>query len=492
MTDDWGSLICVDESGLDREEHIIATFDIETKEGVTLEEVGQTIAFDPTIGTWSRTEGQTDEMVERYSGKLLLPLPAQHQQSGQLRIAIPVQDIDPVLGGFPHLLAILGAPYTLKSIAHIHLTNLDLPRFYTSQWPGPRFGIQDIGQQMGRPGQPLIAMMLKPRIGLDSVSYARQAYEAFVGGVDIVMDDELMVSPEPSPLFERAEKVAEAARRAEQDTGQVKWYGANITSSIRYLEQNAIKVQELGAKFLYVNPFVLGLTALEMLTTSENVNLPVFCCRSGYGMQTRGKDGISFFVLLKLSRWMGADGVHVGSIGGSASHAIIGDDSELRSRAGWLRTRLRDVKQTYPILSGGLQPGNVGWNITRLGKDVIVQAGSGVQAHPDGTRAGGKAMRQAVDVALAGMPVREAAQQYPEFRAALEKWGYLDGDGFHKWADLERDAGDSDGKIVINATGGTVVMGNVDTSGGKFVGRDDKSNLPGEPTTDAPPPPPRK
>lgn len=480
MTDDWGSLICVDESGLDREAHIIATFEIETKAGVTLEDVGQTIAFDSTIGTWSRTEGQTDEMVERYSGKLLLPLPVQNQQSGQVRIAIPVQDIDPVLGGLPHLLAILGAPYTLKSIEHIRLINLDLPRFYTSHWRGPRFGIEGIAGQLGRTGQPIIAMMLKPRIGLDSVSYAKLAYEAFLGGVDLVMDDELMVSPEPSPLFERVEKVAEAARRAEQETGQIKWYGANITSSIRYLEKNAIRAQELGAKFLYANPFVMGLTALELLTTSENVKVPVLCCRSGYGMQTRGKDALSFFVMLKLSRWMGADGVHIGSIGGSLPHALIGDDSELRSRVTWLRTRLREIKQTYPILSGGLHPGNIGWNITRFGKDVIIQAGSGVQAHPNGPRSGGKAMRQAVDVALSETPIKDAAQQCPEFKAALEKWGYLDGDGIHKWTDLTLDAGTADSKIVINASGGTVIMGNVDTGGGKFVGRDDMSKSNGQ------------
>jgi ribulose 1,5-bisphosphate carboxylase large subunit-like protein len=473
MPNDLSQIICVDECSLDREEHIIATFEVETKSGVTLEAVGQTIAFDPTIGTWSKTEGQTDEMVDLYSGKLLLPLPRDSQQKGQIRIAIPAHNIDPVLGGFPHLLAILGAPYTLKQIAHIRLINLDLPKAYTRQWPGPRFGVERISQQLGCGSRPIIAMMLKPRVGHNSDSYARLAYEAFIGGVDMVMDDELMVSPAPSPLFERVEKVVASARRAAQETGLPKWYGANITSSIRYIEHTAVKVQELGADFLYVNPFVMGLTALEMLTTSQEVKVPILCCRSGYGMQTRGDDGISFFVLLKLSRWMGADGVHVGSIGGAMSHAIIGDDSELRSRVNWLRTRLREVKQSYPILSGGLQPGNVGINITRLGKDSIIQAGSGVQAHPEGPRAGGKAMRAAVDAAIGGTPIVDKAKQVPELRRAIEEWGYLDDKGFHKWSDLEPETKTpASPNYVINTQGGTVVLGNVDTQGGDFTGRD--------------------
>ena len=473
MTNHWDDILCVDESSLDREEHIIATFEVETKDGVTLEAVGRTIAFDPTIGTWSQTEGQTDEMVELYSGKLLLPLPAESRQKGQIRIAIPAHNVDPVLGGFPHLLAILGAPYTLKSICHIRLINLDLPRAFTKQWPGPRFGIEGISQQMDCGPRPLISMMLKPRVGHSSDSYARLAYEAFLGGVDMVMDDELMVSPAPSPLLERAEKVAAAARRASQETGIPKWYGANITSSVRYIEQTALKVQELGANFVYVNPFVMGLTALEMLTTSPDIKVPVLCCRSGYGMQTRGEDGISFFVLLKLSRWMGADGVHIGSIGGSLPHAIIGDDSELRSRINWLRTRLRDIKRSYPILSGGLHPGNVGMNIAHFGKDVIIQAGSGVQAHPDGPRAGGKAMRAAVDAALDATPIAEKARQTPELRRAIETWGYLDDQGIHKWSDLDpRDRSIEKQGLVINTQGGTVVLGNVDTQGGSFTGRD--------------------
>ncbi len=83
-------------------------------------------------------------------------------------------------------------------------------------------------------------------------------------------------------------------------------------------------------------------------------------------------------------------------------------------------------------------------------------------------------MRHAIDTALTNTPIREAALSCEEFQQAIEKWGFLDDKGIHRWTDLEDQK--SDNKFVINAQGGTVIMGNVETKGGKFVGRDDKSS----------------
>jgi len=57
-----------------------------------------------------------------------------------------------------------------------------------------------------------------------------------------------------------------------------------------------------------------------------------------------------------------------------------------------------------------------------LGKDIVIQAGGGVHGHPFGTRAGAKAMRQAVDAAMRGIPARDYAQDHVELAKALEKW----------------------------------------------------------------------
>ena len=66
-------LICVDESAIDRSEHIIATYDVEVSSTTNLGKVAETIAYDPTIGTWSKVAGETDSLIENYSGKVLVP-----------------------------------------------------------------------------------------------------------------------------------------------------------------------------------------------------------------------------------------------------------------------------------------------------------------------------------------------------------------------------------------------------------------------------------
>jgi ribulose-bisphosphate carboxylase large chain len=214
----------------------------------------------------------------------------------------------------------------------------------------------------------------------------------------------------------------------------------------------------------------MGLSALELLATDPQLERPIFCCRSSYGMLTRGKHGMGFFVLLKLARLCGADAMHMGSVGGQLPHAIVGDDSELRSRVSWLRARLRDVKTTMPIISGGIHPGSVAWNIERLGSDIIVQAGSGVLGHPGGANAGGQAMRAAIEAAQVKMPAYEAARTVPELAAALDKWGYLDAQGIHT-LDEFADKPPLMPNITIYTEGGSVVIGDVH-AGRDFVGRD--------------------
>lgn len=464
-------LICVDESSIDRQEHIIATYDIEVEATTTLDKVAETIAYDSTIGTWSTVAGETESLIENYSGKVLLPLPLESEQKGRIRIAIPAHNIDPIAGGIPHLLAILGAPYTLKQISHIRLINLDLPRTFTEHLPGPRYGIEGIREIAREERRPLLATMLKPRAGLPTADYADLAYEALCGGVDIIFDDELLVSPSSSPLFERVCAVKESVQQAVQETGLPKLFAVNIISSIRHARDIALRVQDIGADFLYLNPVAMGLSALEMLATDEDIHLPILCCRSSYGMLSRGRNGMAFFVFLKLARLCGADGIHMGSVGGKLPHAIIGDDSELRSRAGWLRARIKGMPQTIPIISGGMHPGSVEWNVKRLGTDIIIQAGSGVLGHPDGPRAGGTAMRAAVEAAMRDIPTYEAAHSVPELRVALRKWGFLDEKGIHNLEEFDEKPVTPVPNIVIHTEGGAIVWGDVNAQG-NFIGRD--------------------
>ena len=57
-----------------------------------------------------------------------------------------------------------------------------------------------------------------------------------------------------------------------------------------------------------------------------------------------------------------------------------------------------------------------------FGNDFVIQAGGGIHGHPDGTVAGARAVRQAVDATLKEQTVEEYAKTHKELKAALAQW----------------------------------------------------------------------
>jgi ribulose-bisphosphate carboxylase large chain len=57
-----------------------------------------------------------------------------------------------------------------------------------------------------------------------------------------------------------------------------------------------------------------------------------------------------------------------------------------------------------------------------MGNNIVIQAGGGVHGHPDGTIAGAKAMRQAIDAFMKGKSLKEYSNKHEELKKALEHW----------------------------------------------------------------------
>ena len=74
----------------------------------------------------------------------------------------------------------------------------------------------------------------------------------------------------------------------------------------------------------------------------------------------------------------------------------------------------------------GVHPGAVEPMLAENGPDMIFMAGGGMLGHPMGYCAGAKAFRQAIDAAMAGVPLDVAAREAgnEELLAALQTWGY--------------------------------------------------------------------
>ena len=58
----------------------------------------------------------------------------------------------------------------------------------------------------------------------------------------------------------------------------------------------------------------------------------------------------------------------------------------------------------------------------RRGRDIMIGSGGGIHAHPQGPRAGARALRQAIDAAVKGIKLELYAKDHEELGVALGVW----------------------------------------------------------------------
>ncbi|HII66978.1 MAG TPA: hypothetical protein HA302_02975 [Thermococcaceae archaeon] len=79
----------------------------------------------------------------------------------------------------------------------------------------------------------------------------------------------------------------------------------------------------------------------------------------------------------------------------------------------------------FPTSSGGLYLSNLPTVIEPLGTDIVLQLGGGTLGHPDGSAAGAKAIRQAIDAIMQEIRLDEYVKIHKELVRALEKWEHV-------------------------------------------------------------------
>jgi len=80
------------------------------------------------------------------------------------------------------------------------------------------------------------------------------------------------------------------------------------------------------------------------------------------------------------------------------------------------------LKSTIPVASGGLHPGHVPALYEIFGKDAFWAFGGGCHGHPDGSMAGARAIRDAIEGVILGKSLDDVAKESPELKRALEIW----------------------------------------------------------------------
>ncbi|MBO8181484.1 MAG: type III ribulose-bisphosphate carboxylase [Archaeoglobus sp.] len=395
------------------EEDILCHFRI--KSDMPIEEAAGRVASESSVGTWT-TLAELPERIKKLMARV-------YQIEGdRISVAYNIELFEE--GNIPQLLSsVAGNIFGMRAIQGLRFEDFEIPESYAKHFKGPQFGIDGIRKRLKIFDRPLTCTVPKPKVGFDAEEYARVGLNSWLGGVDILKDDENLTS-QPFIRFEnRLEKVMKAREKAEKETGERKTYLANITAETKEMEKRAKLVADFGNEYIMIDILTAGFAGLQTLRdVCDDYGLAIHAHRAMHGAFTRNPEhGISLKVITKLARMAGVDNMHVGTGVGK----MAGGKEEVEELAEVCRAEWYHFKQVFPVSSGGLHPGLIPDVISLFGKDVIIQAGGGIHGHPDGSLAGAKALRQAIEASLQGVSLEEFAEGHAELRKALEKWGKI-------------------------------------------------------------------
>lgn len=382
----------------------------------------QAIAVGLTVGSWTDLPEARKAEMEKHLGRVVSVDVNESEEPGKrfadIRIAYPDVNFS---RDIPALLVTIFGKLSMDG--KIKLTDIDVSEEFQTAFPGPKFGLEGVRELLEVYDRPLLMSIFKSVIGYDLDGLKEQFYQQALGGVDLIKDDEILFENPLTPLEKRVEVCMEAARRASGQTGQKLLYAVNLTGPTSKLASQARKAIAAGANALLFNVLAYGFDALHELSADPEINIPIAAHPALAGaLYPSPHYGIAAPVLLgKLMRLAGADLVLFPSPYGSV---VMPKEENMAVKEALLQPT-PILRTSFPVPSAGIHPGLVPLILRDFGHDVVVNAGGGVHGHPLGAAAGGKAFRQAIAAAVAGVPLAKAAEQpgHEPLKAAIAAWG---------------------------------------------------------------------
>ncbi len=409
---------------------VILQFRVYPSKGFNLREASSMVAGESSVGTWTEVQTMNSKI-----GKILSPNVFYiDAKNNRVRIAYPIELFE--LGSMPNILSSVGGNvYGMKSVRGLFWEDVEIPEKMLKSFRGPQFGINGVRKYLKVYNRPLVGTIVKPKVGLTSKQHAQVAYNSWVGGCDVVKDDENLGSQKFNNFYKRIKLTLKAMRQAEKETGERKVYLANCTAETEEMVKRIKFVEKNGGNYIMLDILTLGWAAVQ---TARNITkLPIHAHRAGHAMFDRIENpkgegfGMSMEVIAQFARMVGVDTLHIGTAYGKMSGSkdeVLHIEEEMERKftketKKYLDQNWYNVKPVFGVASGGVYPSLVPEIMGFMGKDIVIQAGGGIHGHPDGTIAGAKAMRQAVDATLKKISLKKYAQEHPELARALEQWG---------------------------------------------------------------------
>jgi ribulose-bisphosphate carboxylase large chain len=404
---------------------LLCLFRLEPSSGFTIDEAAGRVASESSVGTWTE--------VTTMKPRIRSLMAKAYEINGNLaKIAYPIGLFEP--GNMAQILSsIAGNIFGMKAVQNVRLEDIQWPSKLLRSFSGPLLGTAGIRKIFKTNKRPLTASVPKPKVGLTAKEHARAGYEAWVGGIDLLKDDENLTSQSFNKFQDRVRECFKLRSKAEKVTGERKSYLINVTAETSEMLKRAKAVASAGGEYVMVDVLTCGWAAVQTLRKEcERLKLAVHAHRAFHAAFTRSRvHGASMMVVSDVARLVGADQLHIGTVIGkleSPQEEVLAlrDNLQKKTVEGTPMTLGQDwghIRPVFPTCSGGLHPGLVPELIRLVGPDIIIQAGGGVWGHPDGGEAGARALRQAIDVAVAGGNLQDYAHEHSELQRAIDTWG---------------------------------------------------------------------
>jgi len=399
-------------------------------------QVAEIIAGEQSSGTFRPVPGETSELKARAAARVesLTPLEPVNTPSlsgatapqgkeqlwhrAYVTLSWPLDNIGPSL---PNLITtIAGNLFELQPLSGVRIMDVRLPAAFASSYAGPKFGMQGTRKLADVYERPLIGTIIKPSVGLSPADTGALVAQLCSGGIDFIKDDELQADGPACPFDERVKYVMRAVNEAANKSGKRTMVAFNLTGEIDEMRIRHDIVRDHGGTCVMASLTAVGMSG--MIALGRHSELPIHAHRAGWGALTRDPLlGWSYPAWSKLWRLAGADHMHVNGL----DNKFTESNDSVAASARSLNDPLFNCSPMLaaPVFSSGQTVRQAAATLEAAGSaDLIVTAGGGIVAHPDGVSAGVMAMHQAYQAAMEGMDIVRFSKDNPALAAALNEF----------------------------------------------------------------------
>ena len=351
----------------------------------------------------------------------------------------------------------IGNNQGMGDVKDAQMQDFYVPPAMLNLFDGPMTDISDMWRLLGRPvenGGYIAGTIIKPKLGLRPEQFAVAAEQFWMGG-DFIKNDEPQGNQTFCPLKKVLPMVHDAMKKCQDATGEAKIFSMNITAD----DHNEMCARadfgletfgEDAPRLAFLVDGYVGGPGMVTTARRQYPNQYLHYHRAGHGAVTSpsSKRGYTAFILAKMSRLMGASGIHVGTMGygkmeGGKDDKVIAYMIERDECQGpFYYQKWNGMKPTTPIISGGMNALRLPGFFENLGHgNIINTSGGGSYGHIDSPADGAVSLRQSYDCWKSGADPVEYAKDHKEFARAFESFpgdadsifpGWRDKLGVHK------------------------------------------------------------